>query len=160
MMLALLITIMLSDRIPCDAQSHEISHRSVLGEASEVARPEPETATTVPTQSAEVLTYDEAYRQAIADDVPLVVYATSNGCVPCVQMWRDTMLPLLHGGEFSGVRLAKVNLSEQPKLGSRLKVAATPALAIFYRRSGQWQSIRTKGRMPIENVRRILRGLK
>lgn len=101
--------------------------------------------------------YASARRQAMQTGRPLVVLVQADGCLPCAQMERDTIQPMLDDGEFDKSVFVRVNMTHQPELASVLDVTAAPTMIVYRYESGAWSpSRRVVGRVGRGTVRNLI----
>jgi thiol-disulfide isomerase/thioredoxin len=114
MNLAILILLVLGSPLGDDAPP------SVSSDSPEMCRPSPSSD------------YAEAFAAAQSDGRPLVVFATSPGCIPCEEMKRDTIGPMIAAGELSNTHFVTINTAEDPGLAASLEISRTPTLVVFH----------------------------
>ena len=74
--------------------------------------------------------YEDAYKVADEQNLPLLVFVTTDGCLYCEIMWRDTVMPMIKAGELKAV--AKVNQVKDQRFNAR----AFPTLIVYRKTAG------------------------
>lgn len=97
--------------------------------------------------------YDEAYRNAVNDNKPLVVLVGADWCPACVDVKKRIFPNLFKRLQRNRFCYAEVDLDKEPELASKLmnqNIKTIPQTVIFYKENNSWRIKRWIGSREVE----------
>lgn len=82
--------------------------------------------------------YQDAYKEAVEKDMPLVVLVGADWCPHC-RVMKSALKKMAKDGELDKVAVGLVNYDRETRLAKQLLTSTTiPELIVFRRRDGKW----------------------
>jgi len=102
--------------------------------------------------------YADAYRDATAEDKPLLVVVGAEWCPACTNLKSSTIRALAQEGELEDVSLAVVDQDAEPQLADQLKRGRMiPQVILFSQRpDGRWKRTHMTGFQSTGKLRKVL----
>jgi len=112
----------------------------------------------VPAGPAEKQDYDEAYRKAQLNGVPLMVIVSSDACPACQTLKANTIAEMKSSGDLEDVSLVVVNKDRDPELASRLmRGRMIPQIIVYSKGGAGWKRLQLTGYQTRDGVRTLIR---
>jgi thiol:disulfide interchange protein len=112
----------------------------------------------VPTEGAEQLTYEAAYRKAQEERKPLVVLVGADWCPACKTMKADTIAPMSQAGELKEVVYTQLDKDAHPELANQvMQGKVLPQLVVFCESESGWKRFSLTGMQSERRVKELIR---
>ena len=116
-------------------------------------------ASVTTSESAKDHDYKTAYKDAAANNRPLMVVVGAEWCPACHILKDTTIKPMVRTGELDQVNVAVVDRDAEPELAEQLTkgVKMLPQIIVFTKNeSGKWERQKLMGYQPKQPVRRLV----
>lgn len=104
--------------------------------------------------------YEEAYKESVSEDKPLMVVVGAPWCPACNVLKQSTLEPMAATGELDDVSVAVLDRDANPELVKQLTKGERmlPQIIMFSKTSsGKWKRHHLKGYQPQQPVRNMIR---